>query len=310
MIVTMTLNPAVDETLFVHSVEIGAVNRVHDSHFDPAGKGINVSRLVHRLGWPTVALGFLAGDIGDLAERTLGAEGVLSHFVRVRGETRLNVTIRDEGTREETSFFDRGPLVTPDDLERLDQTLNTLVAAAQVLVLAGSLPPGLPDDTYANYIRMAEAKGIKTILDAHNEALRLGLMAHPYMVKPNRSETETLLGRKLPDREAVIDAAKDLIKNGVKVVVISMGAEGAICAEGDNVWHAIPPNVERRSSVGSGDSMVAGLAISVMRGQSPVEGLRLGTAAGAATAMTPGTTLGSPEDVASLLPQVRIERLA
>lgn len=309
MIVTMTLNPAVDETLFVHSVEIGAVNRVHDSHLDPAGKGINVSRLVHRLGWPTIALGFLAGDIGDLAERTLGAEGILSHFARVPGETRMNVTIRDEGTSQETSFYDRGPLVTPADLDKLTQTLDTLMTTARVLVLAGSLPPGLPDDTYATLIKNAEANGVKIILDAHDQALRLGLSARPYMTKPNRSEVEAILGRKLPDRQAVAEAARDLVRNYVKVAVISLGEEGAVCAEGDNVWRAVPPKVDLRSTVGSGDSMVAGLAISVLRGQSTLEGLRLGTAAGAATAMTPGTTLGSLQEVESLLPQVTIEEL-
>jgi len=310
MILTLTLNPAVDKTVFVHGIAIGEVQRVRQSHLDPGGKGINVSRVVDRLGWPTIAFGLLAGEIGQIIDHALEVEGVQNHFLHLPGQTRLNVTIFDQDTGKGTSFYDEGPEVGPIVLAQLENEILPWFFVTPVLVLAGSLPPGVPTDTYASLINLAHRRGIKTILDSDGAALQAGVEAVPYMIKPNVEEAERLLGRKLPDRPAVIQAAVDLAARGIAVVVISMGAEGAICAAEGKVWRAVAPSVARRSTVGSGDSLVAGMALAFARGDSVVEGLRLGTAAGAATAMEPGTTLASPDDVRALLPKVQIEELS
>jgi len=309
MIITLTPNPSVDQTLFVHQLEVNDVNRYADSQLDPAGKGINVSRMAHRLGWPTIAFGFLGGEIGVIAERALDGEGVPHHFVFVPGQTRLNVTVVDESQRTSTSFYGPGPSVALDRLATLDGLLRFWLRAGRVLVLAGSLPPSVPDGLHAGYVRLAQAEGVVTILDADGEAFRLGVEAGPSLIKPNREEAERLLGRPLADTPAVVDGARELVARGIPMVVISLGSEGAICADSRGVWHAIPPEIESRSTVGSGDSLVAGLAVALARGDDIVEGLRLGTAAGAATAMTPGTSLGTDEEVYALLPHVRVERV-
>lgn len=310
MIVTLTFNPAVDKTIRVHSLAMGRVNRVSESQLDSAGKGINVSRVVDRLGWPTIAFGFLAGEIGMLVARALNEEGVQSHFLSVPGQTRLNVTIFDEATGNGTSFFDHGPQVSSERMKDMHEVMRPWLRVCQVLVLAGSLPPGVPDNAYADYIRLGRSMGVKTILDADGDPLRLGVQARPYLIKPNLSEAEHLMNRPLPDLSAVQQAALEITANGIEVAVISMGARGAIGAQRGQVWHAIPPKIQRQSTVGSGDSMVAGLAVALAQGLDIVEGLKLGTAAGAATAMTPGTSLAAPEDIASLLPQVQIRALA
>lgn len=309
MIVTVTPNPAVDQTLFVSRLQVGAMQRVRESQLDPAGKGINVSRMAHRLGWPTIAFGFLAGEIGVLAQRALDDEGVQHHFVRVAGQTRLNVTIVDETAGVATSLYGPGPTVDATQRARLDDLLRFWLPAARVLVLAGSLPPGMPVDAYATYIRLAQSCGVVTILDADGDALRYGLEAKPTIIKPNRAEAERLLGCPLPDLQAVVSGARALAARGVSTVVITLGPEGAVCVCGEQIWYAVPPSVERRSTVGSGDSFVAGLAVALANGRDLREGLRLGTAAGAATAMTRGTALGTAEDVEKLLPAVRIEAL-
>lgn len=309
MIITVTANPAVDQTVFVQRLQIGDVNRFKTSQLDPAGKGINVSRVVHRLGWPTIAFGFLAGEIGLIAQHALDAEGVQHHFVQVPGQTRINITAVAEADGTATSFYGPGPAVAPEYIDTLLGMIEFWLPAGRVLVLAGSLPPGAPPELHAGYIRLAAEKGVKTILDADGEPFRLGIEARPYLIKPNVQEAERLLGRSLPNLRAVVDGARELAARGIAVVVISMGAEGVVCAEGDRVWRAIPPKVERRSTVGSGDSLVAGLAVALARGEAIEEGLRLGTAAGAATAMTPGTALGTAEEIRALLPQVRIEVL-
>lgn len=309
VIVSLTLNPALDKTLFVRHLTLGDVNRVLRSQLDPAGKGVNVSRVVHRLGIPTTALGFLAGHIGQMTRHALDVEGVTHRFVWIPGETRLNVIVFDDEARDGTPFYDQGPEVEAEHLTALHAALDEHLAGARVLVAAGSLPPGVPEDVYADIIRQAKRRGVTTILDADGDALRLGLAGHPDVIKPNRSEAEALLGRPLPDRAAIIAGARELLDGGVRIVIVSLAGEGSICVTADRVVHAKPPSVVRKSTVGSGDSLVAGVAIALATGKDLADGLRLGTAAGAATAMTPGTHLGTREEIEGLLPSVEVREI-
>lgn len=309
MIVTLTLNPAVDKAVLVPDLKLGLVHRVVNSEFDPAGKGINVSRVADRLGWPTIAFGFLAGDIGELVAKALDREGVQSHFLRVPGQTRFNVTVLDESSAVATTYNEQGPVVDGERLRELEAEILPWLRVCRVLVLAGSLPPGVPDDVYARYIRLARSVGVMTILDADGEPLRTGVGAGPSLIKPNRVEAEHLVGRELPTIAAVRQAAREVVAGGVETVVISLGAEGAVAARGDRAWLAVPPRLGPRTAVGTGDSMVAGLAVSMVRNQDTVEGLRLGTAAGAAAAMTAGTALALPTEIARLLPEVQVREL-
>lgn len=309
MVVTVTLNPAVDQTLFLDGLAVGEINRARASQLDPAGKGINVSRVVDRLGWPTVAFGFVAGEVGEIVRRALDAEGVQQHFVTVPGQTRLNVHVVEEWQRQETSIHAPGPEIAQEHWRELHGLLDFWLRAARVLVLAGSIPQGLPDTIYADLVAEANRAGVKTILDADGEPLRLGVAAKPYLIKPNADEAAALLGRPLTDLPAILAGARELCNQGIRVVVISMGAQGAICAEGKQAWRVTPPPVEAHSNVGSGDSLVAGLAVALSRDEPILEGMRLGTAAGAATAMTPGTALGTASEVQALLPGVQVQEL-
>jgi 1-phosphofructokinase family hexose kinase len=310
VIVTLTVNPAVDQTVWVDRLTPGGINRSTEVHLDPAGKGINASRMALRLGWPTVAFGFLGGEIGLLVEKALDAEGVQHHFVRVAGQTRINVTINDRRTGRATSLYQPGPAADPIALQRLDEALGFWIPACKVMVLAGSLLPGMPDDWYAQLVRRARKSGVYTLVDADGAPGRLALEAGPHLIKPNLAEAQRLLGRPLPDLPAILDGARELQSRGIEAVVISLGADGAVCVTRDQAWRIRPPAVERCSTVGSGDSLVAGVAVCLARGDGIEEGLRLGTAAGAATALSSGTSLGGIDDVARLLPLVRIEPLA
>lgn len=307
MIVTLTMNPAVDQTAWVEKLVPGEVHRVRETHIDPAGKGINVSRMAHRLAWPTIAFGFLAGDTGNIVERALADEGVQHHFVRVPGQTRINTTIVSaDGTA--TSFYAPGPAVSDDRASALEDLARFWLQADRVLVLAGSLPKGASPDTYARYVTRAHEHGVIAIVDADGEALEHALVARPDLIKPNVAEAQRLVGRELPDVAAVIGAAKELTARA-GIVVISMGPRGAICAREDRLWLVTPPSIAPKSTVGSGDSMVAGLAVALARGDGLERGLTLGTAAGAATAATAGTALGSPDDVAMYVPLVRVQEV-
>jgi 1-phosphofructokinase family hexose kinase len=309
MIITLTPNPTVDHTVFVDRLEVGHVNRFIDSQLDPAGKGINVTRMVHRLGWPSIAFCFFAGDVGRIAERALEDEGVMHHFIRVPGQTRLNTTIVEGNGKASTRLRGPGPIIGGDHRQALDGLMRPWLEAGKVLVLAGRLAPGLPDDFYADYVRKAKAKGLTTIVDADGPPLRHAVEAGPTLVKPNRAEAERFLGRPLRDQAAVLAGAREILRRGASIVVITLAAEGAVCARGDRAWRATPPAIERRSTVGSGDSFVAALAIALARGEDLVEGLRRGTAAGTATAASPGTALGTAAEVERLLPAVRVEEI-
>ena len=308
MIVSLTLNPAVDQTASIDRLAPGRVHRVRETHIDPAGKGINVSRMAHRLGWPTIAFGFLAGETGNIVRSALEGEGVPSHFVPVPGQTRINVTLVDDaGTA--SSVYAPGPDVPQAALASLESLVRFWLQAGRVLVLAGSLPPGVPTDIYASLIHRARECGVKVCLDADAEAFRSGLTARPDLVKPNIEEAQRLLGRTLATEADVVGGARELAARGIETVIVSMGGRGAICVHRDRGFRIEAPTVERRSTVGSGDAMVAGMAVALARGDEIEEGLRLGTAAGAATAMSTGTALGTVADIERLLPLVKIEAI-
>lgn len=310
MIISLTLNPAVDQSARLPELEPGRVHRIRETHFDPAGKGINVSRMAHQLGWPTIAFGFLSGDTGNMVRSALESEGVPAHFVPIPGQqTRVNVTIVEDSGRA-SSFYGPGPTVPADALASLQDLVRFWLQAGRVLVLAGSLPPGVPSDVYAELTRAAHESGVKVILDADAEALRQGLAAGPDLIKPNIEEAQRLLGRPLDSDAAVLAGARELAAHNVETVIVSMGGRGAVCAQSERAWRIHAPVVERKSTVGSGDAMVAGIAVALARDEEIEAGLRLGAAAGAATAMTAGTTMGTAGDVAKLAPEVRIEELA
>jgi len=310
MIITLTPNPAVDQTVWVDRLHLGLRNRYWKADLDPAGKGINVSRMVHRLNWPTLAFGFLAGETGLLVERALDDEGVPHRFVRVPGQTRINVMVVDQASGQETSLQGPGPLVPRERQATLARLVEAWLPATRVLVLAGSLPPGVPQDSYAAFIRQARAAGVRTILNTAGEPLRLGLQASPDVVKVAADELEELLGRPLPDVRAVAQGAAELIARGVGAVFVAVGPLATLAVQGGRAWWAVPPEVPQRSRVGAGDSLVAGLAVGLARGDDLASALRLGAAAGAATVMSTGTSLGTPEQVAALMPRVQVDEVS
>lgn len=308
MIVTVTLNPAVDEAISTEALVLGAQNRVDLDGLDPGGKGLNASRVVARLGRDTVALGFVAGVTGALLRSWLDAEGVPHAFDDVSGLTRVNVMAYERANGRRTRIYLPGAPVGPADLAPLVARLDAL-ARDTVVVFGGSVPPGLPHTVYADLIARGAARGLRSVIDTSGAALACALEARPDLVKPNLEELGELIGRRPEGEREIVAAAQEIRARGARTVVVSMGADGAIGVDANGAWHARPPHVEALSTVGSGDSMVAGLAIALCEGSGIAEGLRLGTAAGAATATHTGTRLCRAEDVARLLPDVIVRRI-
>lgn len=307
-ILTVTLNPAVDEAVTIDRIALGEINRCALGSFDVGGKGLNASRVIVRLGRPTLALGFVGGVTGAFIRAALDGEGVAHAFDDVEEMTRLNVMVHETSPERRSRFYLPGARVEPERLALLHARLAT-AAPGDVVVLGGSLPPGLSDTTYADLVRSLRARGVRPVLDSSGSALAQALAAGPALIKPNVEEAGEVLGRAIRDDREALEAALELRRRGAENVVVSQGAQGAVGVSAEGRWKAVPPAVIACSTVGSGDSMVAGLAIALHEGLPLCEGLRIGTAAGAGTARTPATHLCRIEDFETLLPAVRITSL-
>ncbi len=309
MIITVTLNPAIDQTLVLDRFAAGDTLRVKSSRFDPGGKGINVSRVVRELGGASVAMGFAPGGLGRFIEQTLKAQGVECDFVRTKGETRTNITILDESRHLHTILSDPGPRTDVRYVEELLSKLRKRLRANDWLVVAGSIPPPLAPEIYAEIISLGQEQWVHTVLDADGPALAAGLSARPHIVKGNRRELERLLGRHLDDEESTLRAARELRAMAVRITVVTRGREGAIAVTDDGSWRGLAPRVRAVSAVGSGDAFLAGVVFTLSRGGTMEEALRLGVAAGTACVLTPGTELCHRREVDLLEPRVKVQRI-
>lgn len=297
MIVTVTLNAAVDITYTVEGYSLDRVHRPSDEKSVPGGKGINVARVLHTLGRDALATGFAGGYNGGLIKYGLDEEGIDHDFVYVDGESRLCIAVVDPVNKTQTEVNENGPMVTPEQVELMHQKLESLIAGASHLVLSGSAPPGVPLDFYIRPIKAAKAAGVTVLLDSSGDHLRMGLTALPDIIKPNIDELSAYVGTELLTVEDAAQAAKELAKTGIHIVIVSMGRAGAIATDGEEIWEAVPPSIKFVSAVGSGDSLVAAFIDSLSRGESLRDALVAGVAAGAANAENYGAGFCTLEQI-------------
>ena len=309
MIATVTLNPALDKMIYVESLLRHDANRTINIESDAGGKGINASRVLKELESETVALGFIGGSSGSFIEHVLENEGVPTDFVRVAGPTRTNIAVQEADGSPPTMFNEPGPAIGKDAMKKLTDKLKDVAGRSYAVIFGGSICAGAPKDIYHEMIHMVDAAGALAILDADGAPLIEGCAAMPYMIKPNIDEAGRLVGAKLQSEAEVVRAARALCDRGVRLVVISMGKSGAIATNCTECWRATPPRVQVVSTIGSGDSMVAGIIHTLEKGGSLEDAMRLGSAAGAATAMTNGAEIGRRKNILALLDQVKVERI-
>lgn len=308
MILTVTLNPAVDKTYTAGELITGHVNRMRTVMSIAGGKGINVTKVLRQYGYPVCATGFLGGYAGNFIEDYLQKQQVMCQFVRVDGETRSNMNIlADNGYV--TEILEPGPAIGEEKLQQFLDKYEKLLSNCELVIMSGSVESGLPEDIYAVLIEKARMKGIKTMLDTNGESLRKGIEAKPYLIKPNQKELEYIVGHKLVNREAVVDAALSLHADGVAHVVVSMGKKGLLSVDGGKVFFAKAGKVSVLNTVGCGDSVVASYAMSIIEKERNEEALKRAAAISSANA----TTLISgdiPKDTAEeLLSQITVDRL-
>lgn len=282
-IVTVTFNPAIDQTVFVPGFRADAVNRVTAAQAHAGGKGVNVAAFLAEAGCRVSATGFLGDANPTLFERLFQQKQIGDRFIRVPGETRVNIKIVDEKQGQVTDLNLPGLTASADAVAQLEGAIAHLTTDHDWFVLSGSLPEGLPPTIYHDLIQALKAQGKTVVLDTSGKPLHAALFAahpthQPDLIKPNVAELEGLLGLALETDAAVVKAAQDLVATGIKTVVVSMGAQGAWFVTADQAIYAQPPAVTVKSTVGAGDAMVAGAVAALTEGRSLAACATLATA--------------------------------
>jgi len=306
MIATATLNPCLDQHIIVDGLVMDGTNRWSKLHRYAGGKGIDVSRAIHEMGGRTTAYGFIGGDVGRAVEILLDEGGVPFSFTPIKQETRTNFIITDTKTYQQTRIDAPGPSISKKEMDRFIRKMRSIYPKPDLIVVSGSMPPGVPANFYYVSVMEARSFGVRAIVDSEGKWLEEAIKAKPYLIKPNVREAEGLLGTELPTEEAIVKGALKLVEKGIEVVVISRGKDGIIAATKGRIFKAIAPPVKVRSAVGAGDCTVAGLALKLASNEPLVEACRLAVAMGTAAVLTPGTELCHRADVEELLPKVKV----
>lgn len=308
MIYTVTLNPALDRAIVIDRLmEDDTIRVVYETVY-AAGKGIDVSRVIKELGGQSIALGFVGGYRGLELEGLLINAGVMTDFITISHETRTNIILKERASGKQYVISAEGPEVSPAEIGDLYNRIRQL-QSMDYLVMCGSLPKGATSNLYGQLIIAGKKKKAFVMIDTDGKALKEAVEFSPDAIKPNIHELSRLVDRELKDENQILDACETLHRKGIKYVIVSRGKEGLILSTPDTRLKAVAPPVEVDSTVGAGDSVVAGFILAHSQGKDLEECLRLACASGTATARTPGTELCHKRDVDELFNKVNITPL-
>jgi 1-phosphofructokinase family hexose kinase len=312
VILTVTLNAAVDRTVAVPNFRLAQRHRAVESRTVAGGKGINVARALSLLGRPVIATGFVGGPTGARVLEQLREESVLTDFIRIAAETRINLAVIDPTSGDQTEINERGPAVSPEEVKKLFERIGYLAGGVKICVLAGSLPPGAGDDLYARLIDDLGRRGVPVVLDSEGEAMLSGVRAGAAMVTPNEREAEELVGQEFADAGDVVQGLRELVRLGAAEAAITR-PDGCVAAVGENSErrllevHTEP--LEPVATVGSGDAFLAGYVAARYEDRSPEECLAYGVACGAESTQHFGAGTVDRNQVERLLGEVAVHDL-
>lgn len=304
MITTITLNPAIDATWFLDSFDEEEINRLQGKKIDAGGKGINISRFLTMMGCPTLAMGFCGGANGALLTSLLEEAQVSSALTPIGGETRQNVTIFVEKGSKTIKINEAGPEIKAAEIAAFETMLLSQAKQGEFIVLAGKNPPGVDGRTTIDLLLKAKQAGAQIVVDSESLTLQEIVALGPTLIKPNELEFARMLGRPLDTQQALIQAAREVVAQGVCYVVISMGGDGLLGVSAEEAYKVEVPKIEVRSTVGAGDSVVAGTLMALSQGKPFREAICMGASFGSAMASTDGTEIPSKALVEKILSQI------
>jgi len=313
MIITVTLNAAIDKTLSVPNFRLGRRHRTVEQTTMAGGKGVNVARALKALGQPVIATGLQGGPTGTRIVEQLTQESILNDFVRIGAESRTNTAVLDPTSGVQTEINERGPAVTPKELELFRDKLVYLARGAEIVVLAGSLPHGVEPDAYATFVRELKAVGVETIVDTDGEPLRHAVRAEPTVISPNLTEAEELVGHEFNDEQDMGIAVRQMGSLGTKQALMTTPDGCFACIPVEGAPTLLRARIEPRepvATVGSGDAFLAGFVAARYTGRPAEECLRFGVACGAESTQRLGAGLIDPREVEKLMGEVQVERVS
>ena len=310
MILCVNLNAAIDKTIVVDSFQLGQIHRPKAVKSLPGGKGCNVARALKQFGEAPVVTGWVGGTAGQFIENGLRQEGIGTDFIYTDFESRTCTSVLDSSNQVMTEIYEKGDAVPPEKVAEMLARFGEMVGECTAVTLSGSLPPGVPQDFYAQLINLAHKTSVPTFLDSSKEALLQGVAARPFLIKPNESEVAILAGRELTTTTDFATAAAAISSRYKTIVVLSLGKEGAIAAQGQEVIHVQNPQVEAQSAVGSGDCMLAGLAYGFTRGYPLAEAVKVGVAAGTANTLVIGAGQFTRRDFDDIYANIKVDSIA
>ena len=307
MIVTVTINPAIDRTISVDRLAFEDRTYINSTHESAGGRGINASCVIHSFGGETLAVATSGGGSGKRFVKYLGGYGFPVCVVPIKREIRTDLTITDKQGLT-VKLNEAGPELSKAEATRFERAVRQTLDRAAWLLLCGSIPPGVPASFYGKLVTLARKKGVKTLLHAGGEPLREGIAAGPTIVTPNQHEAERLLGRTLLTRAHFLEAAEEIRTMGAESVVLSLGSRGAVASFADGLVEAAPPPVQAICPIGAGDALTAGYAWAMTRAPNTGDALRWGVAAGTAKARLPGMQFATLPQTREIYRQVEIRR--
>jgi 1-phosphofructokinase family hexose kinase len=309
LILTVTLNPAIDRTISVDRLAFEDRAYINSTGESPGGRGINAACVIHSFEGSTLAVITSGGAVGARMVELLNCCGYPVVIVPIQKESRTNLTITDRHGLT-VNLNETGPRMEKAEIARLEKVVREKLEGATWLMLAGSLPPGVPPSFYARLIATARERKVKTLLDADGDALREGIEAGPTVASPNQQEAERLLSRALLTRGHFVDAIQRIRQMGAENVVLSLGSRGAMGAFGNRLLEAVPPRVDAVSPIGSGDALAAAFVWAMERKNDFPDALRWGVATGTASALLPGLRFASRQQAEEMYKRVEVKKVA
>lgn len=307
MILTITLNPSVDRRYNLIDFEKGNVHRTDQYEYTVGGKGLNVTKVIGNLNEEVFAIGLLGGHNGKFISEGLEKMNLGHQFINISDETRSCLAIiSDDGSQ--TEILEKGPFIQRDEIEEFLLLYESLLDKVDIVCASGSIPNGLDDDIYYKLIQLANHKNKKFLLDSSGVPLKLGIEASPYLIKPNKEEIESYVGKKINSIDELINIGKSILKSGIGVIVVSLGEEGSLVLKDKDVFKVNVPNINALNPVGSGDAMIAGIAVALYRDWNFEDIIKLGAACGTANAMENETGKVDLNNVKTIMEKISIEK--
>lgn len=309
MITTVTLNAAIDQVYEMNSFEMGQTNRVMQKFQQGGGKGINVARVIKALDGDVLIGGFVGGLNGEKIKASLEEQSLPTSFIQIEGESRICLTVTNYQTKEMTELLEGGPTIQQHEWNEMLRWTEVQAEGSEYFVLSGSLPKGVPSNAYATIIRLLKEKGVRVALDTSGEALKEGIEAIPFAIKPNEDELSQLIGKKVEMQEDLIQAGEKLCDSGIEHVCFSLGEKGALFINGTGVYQVNAPKINVVNTVGSGDAFLGGLIFKLSQGASEEEAYKWAVACGSVNAGEKEIAKVQKESVEHLLNEIQMTKI-